>query len=1549
MFMKPKLLYSIIPIVFDLTFQRWNVWIVLLTLMSGTAAATRALAAEPSTVEHLLVAHRFAGEIVQFGANGREGIFAKDGLKAPGAVIAGPDGNIYVSDYERSAVVRYAPDGVALGTFASEGLDAPLGLLFDPSGNLLVVNYGSKNVVKIAPNGTRSAFITKGLDGPVSIVRTANGEFLVSNSVGNNIRRYSAIGADLGILTTNVNVPIGIALNSAGVIHVANAFSNTIGRFAPDGSSLAHFGAAHLDAPTGLAFASNGDLYVANAVGGNVRRYSSTGADLGIVGSGLNFPYLLAFARTTPMLDAVHADVGIDHEDGVWNLHLHDESHDIEYAPEGAVIQVSEAARALVPQDARFGFLGAAGGDLWLLPQVQNKKIIYLGMAADGVADGVMRDNKVRFTLASFSGPGDFILYGVDGFGSPAVYMNTRDGISPTSDFRELLAGGHEDRNWAFTAPGVYRIGLQASGILASNGQTVQSPVATYTFHVLTGKRPAPAPRFTYQTFDLPGAKETLLADIDNQGRLVGRYKDANGLSHGFFQDGTNGLTFNVTGNTATFATGFDSAGRIVGFYRDAVKPDVQHGFLRQTNGTFVTIDSPANTTTTYLWRINEAGQINGYHFENEPFFIRSFRRAGDGSFTTNIVFPGSPLGTVTRGMNEAGVLAGWKWTMDFALQGVTVSGTNFTSVFTVPDWANTLPGDINNRGEIAGTVINADFSDRRGFFRTSDGRTSVFAPPGATEVEVFGLNDGGVIVGEFVDQAGKRHGFIASPAVGLEKGHTDIGIAFDDGAWDLHIHAESTDTEYEPNQAVLRFGTTSEQPISDSPLFQFLGDPGRSTWILPQVENENLLFLGLAAEEIGDGVFVNNTLRVELASVEGPGNFFVWTLDPLGKPQLHFNSADGILSSQDFYLLKTGGHQDMNWAFSAPGTYRVGYRVSGTLVAGNQFTQSDVAYYTFEVPEAKLPQPPQPDNTAYLITDLGTLGGPLFHFSLDVNNAGQVVGASNVRDEPFSSHAFLYEGNGPIKGLGTLGGNGSQANSINEAGVIVGWAETTQGGQIMRLRPGQPMETLGPAGFGDGATGINEAGMIVGTLETAAGDIRGFVISTNGQTHDLGTFGGAHTFAKGINNSGVIVGWSRNAEDRSRAFRHAGLGPLNPATDDIGTLGGRTAQATAINDRGRIVGRSTTANGSFRAFLWEQGKGMTDLGTIGGGNIWAFGINNHDTVVGWGTLDPEDTFANYTQGWVWTPESGMNNLNSLVPRGAQHEVNAAYGVNDQGWIVGGSYLIGTSTERPVLLKPATRLSRGHTDLGALLEDGKLELEVHSEELNEEFEPGAALLQLPALTQTTVPTNTAFAFLGAAGTPVWVLPQVQHPKLLFLGLAAEEIEKGVLVDDKIQFTLKKVEGPGHFFLYAVDGFRNPVVNWNSRDGLTASDVKTIAAGGHEDMNWAFTSPGYYRVTIEASGTLIAGNKALKSGEVTYHFEVIGIEPKLALRRTDAATIALTASTEDGIVYQLQSAAIVSGPWSDVGQPFIGTGRDKQFSVPSAAGAAFFRIVTRVNN
>jgi len=1058
---------------------------------------------------------------------------------------------------------------------------------------------------------------------------------------------------------------------------------------------------------------------------------------------------------------------------------------------------------------------------------------------------------------------------------------------------------------------------------------------------------PLPEPlAFTFTAFDVPGANETLLADIRNDGTLVGRYKDQDDLSHGFFHSGETLTSFNVTGSTTTFACGIGEDGRVVGFYYDAADPAIQHGFIRDTDGTYTTIDGPGSVETTYLWRLNADGRINGYVFDSDPFFIRSFKRETDGSFEER-VFPGSPLGTVTRGMNEVGDLAGWKWTDGFTLQGVVFHTDGTTNVFTIPGWEHTLPGDINNLGDIAGTVNNG-FTNTAGFLRHADGAVTVFTPPGAVEVEVFGLNDEGVVVGEYVDAGGNRHGFIANPAVNLLRGHTDIGIAFEDGAFDLHVHDEETDTEYPPGGAVLSVGVFAEQHIPDTVAFSFLGRPGYSTWILPAVENEELLFLGLGAEEIESGLFVDDALSMELVSVQGAGDFALYSLDGFGNPLVHMNSADGI-GPADAVALVAGSHSHLNWAFNAPGTYLIGLRASGTLADGNQPVTSEVAYYTFTVPAAQLTQPPEPDSTVYLVTDLGTLGGPMFHFGLDVNNQGEVVGVSNVREEPFTSHAFRYEGNGPIQDLGSLGGNGSSANSINEAGVIVGWAEAPEGGQIMRLRPGQPMESLGFAGWGDGANGINEAGVIVGMLETPEGDVRGFVIDTNDQTHDLGTFGGEFTAAKGINNSGVIVGWSRNSENRSRAFRHTGLGPLNPATDDIGTLGGPTAQATAINDAGKIVGRSTIADGSFRAFLWEEGSGMTDLGSLGGGNIWAFGINSQDTVVGWATIDPEDDFANYTQGWVWTPEQGINNLNSLMPRGAQHDITAAYGLNDQGWIAGAGYLLGTSSERPLLLKPATRLTHGHTDIGALLEEGALTLEVHAGALDAELRADQVLLNVAALAQSTVPNNPAFGFLGEPGSMTWILPQTAHPALLALGLAAEEIETGVFVNDEITFTLRSVEGPGHVFLYSTDGFGNPAVHWNSRDGLGATDSKTLLAGGHEHLSWAFSAPGYYHIGIEAAGTLVDGDQAITSGAITHHIEIVGVEPHLAIARLDEQTLALTLNTEDGIEYQVQSAATVNGPWSNIGQPFIGTGRDKQFSVPMVDGVAFYRVGTGIDN
>jgi surface-anchored protein len=1076
----------------------------------------------------------------------------------------------------------------------------------------------------------------------------------------------------------------------------------------------------------------------------------------------------------------------------------------------------------------------------------------------------------------------------------------------------------------------------QIAGRIRKNGVT----------HAFVADLP-PLPRFTFETFDVPGATETLLVDISNSGTVVGRYKDQNGLSQGLVADGTNITTVNVTGTTISFVTGINSRGELAGFYRNATNPAIQHAFVRDTNGVFMTIDGPGQNFT-YGWRINDAGQMNGYCFENNPFLIRSFRRHTNGALDV-FAFPGSPFGTATRGMNDAGTLAGWKWTPGIKLQGVIIHGTNFSEIFTVPGWEHTLPSDINNFGETAGTVNNG-FTNAAGFFRRADGTVSIFMPPGATQVEVFGLNDSGVVVGEYIDGAGRRHGFIGRPATGLERGHTDVGLAYEEGELEFHIHSEETETEYSTDEAVLIVRSAAEQPIPDTAAFSFLGEPGYSTWILPSVENEELLFLGFGAEEIETGVFANDQVRVEVMSVEG-GDFFLYSVAALGSPVVHMNSADGI-SASDFFMVNAGSHEDLNWAFSQPGTYRIGLRARGTLVEGSQNITSAVFYVTFEVPAAQLPQPPVPEpELVFNVVDLGTLGGPA-SFALDLNESRQVTGNARYTSTNSRLHGFLWS-DGTMTDIGYLtnGVEFSRGYAINDAGFVVGESDNNVSKAF--LWDGTNMVSIGTLGGSSAvAHDINNAGEIVGASSNGSAS-RPYKRSAAGVFSDLGTLLGTTNSsgrAWAINESGVVVGLSRNeANITSQATLWSG-----GSISNLGSLNGGTnfSQAYAINDSNVVVGSSVIGKVSpssstdlYRAFVWSNGV-MADLGAHPWNSNYihseAKDVNNAGEIVGYAAR----IYNSPTSGgaaMLWR-DGVAHDLNELVPAGSGWVFQSAEGINDRGDIVGyGSY---QGQTRAFLLVRATRLVRGHTDVGVLFEDGELEIEVHSGALDEEFAPVEAVLTVPALAQTSVPTNSDYAFLGAPGAPVWVIPGVQNPKLLFLGLAAEEVAQGLFVNDELHFALKGVEGPGHFALYSIDGFGVPQVRMNSGDGITVADRRTIPASSHEDLYWAFTAPGVYRVKLQASGTLIAGNQLVETDEIDVYFEVIAASSTLAVSRINPNEMRVSLSTQEGLVYQLQSSPTL-GPdavWSDVGTTFIGTGRSKEITVPTLGGAAFFRLI-----
>jgi len=184
---------------------------------------------------------------------------------------------------------------------------------------------------------------------------------------------------------------------------------------------------------------------------------------------------------------------------------------------------------------------------------------------------------------------------------------------------------------------------------------------------------------------------------------------------------------------------------------------------------------------------------------------------------------------------------------------------------------------------------------------------------------------------------------------------HADVGVNFENGAWDFHVHHHDLG-EFEPGEAILGVDVlAASNSVPAGSQWSFLGAPGDPVWVLPQTENPQLLFLGLGTEELAAGIFTDNQVTLSLKAVSGPGNFAVYQTDMFGSPTVFMNSADGI-GSGDAVTLTAGGHRHVNWAFTAPGVYAVDFEASGTLADSNLFTASGDVTYTFAV--TAVPEP---------------------------------------------------------------------------------------------------------------------------------------------------------------------------------------------------------------------------------------------------------------------------------------------------------------------------------------------------------------------------------------------------------------------------------------------------------------------------------------------------------------------------------------------------------------------------------------------------------------
>lgn len=284
-------------------------------------------------------------------------------------------------------------------------------------------------------------------------------------------------------------------------------------------------------------------------------------------------------------------------------------------------------------------------------------------------------------------------------------------------------------------------------------------------------------------------------------------------------------------------------------------------------------------------------------------------------------------------------------------------------------------------------------------------------------------------------------------------------------------------------------------------------------------------------------------------------------------------------------------------------------------------------------------------DERRYRVRDLGTL--PVAGWS-----NSSAISRSNLLIAGGSGNVFFWDG--------TMHDTGVQgdARGINDAGVVVG---VTNKFHAYRWRNGTVTDLSTPGEMSSFAEGINNDGIVVGWAQSANAHARAFYWNTSGAV-DLGSLNGDCSFAYGINSDGIIVGESCSYPiglTHAVRFRKPGV------IDDLGVLGGTYSRARAINDDGVIVGESTfDSSGVYHGFF-HAGTSMIDAGTLPGMKYSSlYSVSSSGVAVGVATDG-----GNNLRGVVYG-SGRMVDLNSLAEATA-YAITFAQGIDDAGNIAG--------------------------------------------------------------------------------------------------------------------------------------------------------------------------------------------------------------------------------------------------------------------------------------
>ena len=208
---------------------------------------------------------------------------------------------------------------------------------------------------------------------------------------------------------------------------------------------------------------------------------------------------------------------------------------------------------------------------------------------------------------------------------------------------------------------------------------------------------------------------------------------------------------------------GINNAGTIAGYFGvgTAVSPNKGYTVVSPFSQTSFTNENFPGSVQTQVTGINSAGNTVGFWVDgigtNHGFTdIGNIFTSVDDPLSTSV-----PIFTQLLGLNDSGEAVGFYNDVNGNANGFTYN--TVLATFTAVDPPNAMSSAataLNNSGEVAGFLTSSINGDTYGYLDTNN-IFQTFLFPGSTFTQFFGINNEGLVVGDYMDSSGNTHGLV--------------------------------------------------------------------------------------------------------------------------------------------------------------------------------------------------------------------------------------------------------------------------------------------------------------------------------------------------------------------------------------------------------------------------------------------------------------------------------------------------------------------------------------------------------------------------------------------------------------------------------------------------------------------------------------------------------------------------------------------------------------------------------------------------------------------